>query len=560
METLPPGKLRFIPLGGVGEIGKNLYVYHVLDQLLIVDCGLKFPDEKMFGVDLVLPDVRYLVENKDAIQGIVITHGHEDHIGALSFVLPQLGPVPVYGPPLALGLAKNRLGERKLLSSVVLKEYGPDDVLRLGHFVVEPIRVSHSIPDSFALAIRTHAGTVIHTGDFKLDQTPVDGLLFDIPKLSRIAEEGVLALVSDTTNVERTGYVPSERIVAQTFDRILAEAPGRVIIASFASQVHRMQMAIDASKKYGRKIAAVGRSMAQNMDMAGALGYLTIPEGVRVRADDLGGLKPEQITILTTGSQGEPLAGLSRMAEGDHRQVTVQKGDTFVLSSSPIPGNESAVWRVVNKLFAKGAHVIYDGIMPVHVSGHGYAEELKLVLNIVNPQYVIPVHGERRMLSLYRKHAIEMGWLPEDAFILEIGDVLELDTEKGEIVDRIASGAVLVDGDTAQEIHEVVLRDRQYLSGDGFINVVVAVDAETGEILGGPDFLSRGFVFMDDASDLLEEAAELVRTAFRATSAGETDAAPDLDALQIELKQTLKKFFEKRTGRRPVILTLIMPV
>jgi len=560
LETLPPGKLRFIPLGGVGEIGKNLYVYHVLDQLLIVDCGLKFPDEKMFGVDLVLPDVRYLVENKDAIQGIVITHGHEDHIGALSFVLPQLGPVPVYGPPLALGLAKNRLGERKLLSSVVLKEYGPDDVLRLGHFVVEPIRVSHSIPDSFALAIRTHAGTVIHTGDFKLDQTPVDGLLFDIPKLSRIAEEGVLALVSDTTNVERTGYVPSERIVAQTFDRILAEAPGRVIIASFASQVHRMQMAIDASKKYGRKIAAVGRSMAQNMDMAGALGYLTIPEGVRVRADDLGGLKPEQITILTTGSQGEPLAGLSRMAEGDHRQVTVQKGDTFVLSSSPIPGNESAVWRVVNKLFAKGAHVIYDGIMPVHVSGHGYAEELKLVLNIVNPQYVIPVHGERRMLSLYRKHAIEMGWLPEDAFILEIGDVLELDTEKGEIVDRIASGAVLVDGDTAQEIHEVVLRDRQYLSGDGFINVVVAVDAETGEILGGPDFLSRGFVFMDDASDLLEEAAELVRTAFRATSAGETDAAPDLDALQIELKQTLKKFFEKRTGRRPVILTLIMPV
>lgn len=560
METLPPGKLRFIPLGGVGEIGKNLYVYHVLDQLLIVDCGLKFPDEKMFGVDLVLPDVRYLVENKDAIQGIVITHGHEDHIGALSFVLPQLGSVPVYGPPLALGLAKNRLGERKLLNSVVLKEYGPDDVLRLGHFVVEPIRVSHSIPDSFALAIRTHAGTVIHTGDFKLDQTPVDGLLFDIPKLSRIAEEGVLALVSDTTNVERTGYVPSERIVAQTFDRILAEAPGRVIIASFASQVHRMQMAIDASKKYGRKIAAVGRSMAQNMDMAGALGYLTIPEGVRVRADDLSGMKPEQITILTTGSQGEPLAGLSRMAEGDHRQVTVQKGDTFVLSSSPIPGNESAVWRVVNKLFAKGANVIYDGIMPVHVSGHGYAEELKLVLNIVNPQYVIPVHGERRMLSLYRKHAIEMGWLPEDAFILEIGDVLELDTEKGEIVDRVASGAVLVDGNTAQEIHEVVLRDRQYLSGDGFINVVVAVDAETGEILGGPDFLSRGFVFMDDASALLEEAAELVRSAFRATSAGEADAAPDLDALQIELKMSLKKFFEKRTGRRPVILTLIMPV
>ena len=559
METLPPGKLRFIPLGGVGEIGKNLYVYHVLDQLLIVDCGLKFPDEKMFGVDLVLPDVRYLVENKDAIQAIVITHGHEDHIGALSFVLPQLGGVPVYGPALALGLAKNRLGERKLLNSVILKEYGPDDVLRLGHFVVEPIRVAHSIPDSFALAIRTHAGTVIHTGDFKLDQTPVDGLLFDLPKLSRIAEEGVLAIVSDTTNIERAGYVPSERIVAQTFDRILADAPGRVIIASFASQIHRMQMAIDASKKYGRKIAAVGRSMAQNMDMAAALGYLSVPEGVRVRADDLSSLKPEQITILTTGSQGEPLAGLSRMAEGDHRQVTILPGDTVVLSSSPIPGNESAVWRVVNNLFGKGANVIYDQVMPVHVSGHGYAEELKLILNVVNPQYVIPVHGERRMLTLYGKHAREMGWLPEDIFLLEIGDVLELTSEKGEIVDRVPSGAVLVDSDMVKQIHEVVLRDRQYLSGDGFINVVVGIDSETGEVLGGPEFLSRGFVYMDDAVELLDEATELVRGLFKGSSAAE-EAPPDVDALQLEIKMVLKKFFERRTGRRPVILSLVMPV
>lgn len=560
METLPPGKLRFIPLGGIGEIGKNLYVYQVLDQLLIVDCGLKFPDEKMFGVDLVLPDVRWLVENRAAIQGIVITHGHEDHIGALSFVLPKLdNAVPVYGPPLALGLAKNRLGEKKLLDKVTLKEYGPDDVLRLGHFVVEPVRVSHSIPDSFALAIRTHAGTVIHTGDFKLDQTPVDGLLFDIPKLSRIAEEGILAIVSDTTNVERNGYVPSERIVGQTFDRVIGDAPGRVIIASFASQIHRMQMAVDSSKKYGRKVAAVGRSMAQNMDMAAALGYLSVPEGVRVRADDLGTLKPEQVTILTTGSQGEPLAGLSRMAAGDHRQVTVQKGDTVVLSSSPIPGNESAVWRVVNKLFALGANVIYDALMPVHVSGHGYSEELKLILNITNPQYVIPVHGERRMLTLYAKYAQEMGWLPEDVFVLELGDVLELDTNKGEIVDRIPAGAVLIDGDTSQEIHELVLRDRQFLANDGFLNVVVVLDAESGELIGGPEFLSRGCFYMDSSDALLAEAAEVVEKILEDEGA-EEEAPRENETLQNDIRASLKKFIEKRTGRRPVILTSVLRV
>ena len=557
METLPPGKLRFIPLGGIGEIGKNLYVYQVLDQLLVVDCGLKFPDEKMFGVDLVLPDVRWLVENRAAIQAIVITHGHEDHIGALSFVLPQLGnSVPVYGPALALGLAKNRLGEKRLLDKVKLIEYSADDVLQLGHFVVEPIRVSHSIPDSFALAVRTHAGTVVHTGDFKLDQTPVDGLLFDIPKLARIAEEGVLAIVSDTTNVERTGYVPSERIVGQTFDRVISEAPGRVIIASFASQIHRMQMALDSSKKYGRKVAAVGRSMAQNMDMAAALGYLSVPEGIRMRADDINGSKPEQITILTTGSQGEPLAGLSRMAGGDHRQVVIQKGDTVVLSSSPIPGNESAVWGVVNKLFTLGANVIYDSLMPVHVSGHGYSDELKLVLNITNPQYVIPVHGEQRMLHLYKKYAQEMGWLPEDVFVLELGDVLELDTEKGEVVDRVPSGAVLIDGDTGQEIHELVLRDRQFLANDGFVNVVVVLDSETSELIGGPEFLSRGCFYMDSADELLSEAADVVEKLLE----GEGDAPREPEALQGDIRNVLKRFFEKRVGRRPVILVSVMRV
>ncbi|MGC4045749.1 MAG: ribonuclease J [Armatimonas sp.] len=558
METLPAGKLRFISLGGVGEIGKNLYVYHVLDQLLIVDCGLKFPDERLFGVDLVVPDIRWLEERVSMIQGIVITHGHEDHIGALSFLLPKLPDVPVYGPPLALGLAKNRLGERKLIGKVSLNEYTQDDVLQLGHFVVEPIRVAHSIPDSFALAIRTPSGTVIHTGDFKLDQTPVDGQLFDIPKLSRIADEGILALVSDTTNVERPGYVPSERIVARTFDQILREAPGRVIIASFASQIHRMQMAIDASVKYGRKVTAAGRSMQQNMDMAANLGYLTIPEGVRIRAEDIGNYKHQELTILTTGSQGEPLAGLSRMSNDDHRHVRIEAGDTVILSATPIPGNESAVWRVVNELVARGANVIHDHLMPVHVSGHGYAEELKLVLNIVNPQYVIPVHGERRMLAHYGKLAEEMGWLPEDIFRLEIGDVLELDSTRGRVIDRVPGGASLIHSDTGREIHEVVVRDRQILSDEGFVVAILVLDPETGELATAPQVVSRGVVYVDHHPELMEEAVTLIEEIVN--TAAEAGPAPIPDTLHGEVRQALKKLFDKRTGHRPLILTEVLTI
>lgn len=555
METLPPGKLRFIPLGGVGEIGKNMYAYQVLDQILIVDCGLKFPDEKMYGVDIVIPDIRYLLEHKEAIQGVVLTHGHEDHIGALAYVMPQLPGVPVYGPRLALGLAKGRLAERRVLDKMTLREFGPDSVIELGHFRIEPIQVAHSIPDSFALAIQTPAGTVIHTGDFKLDQTPVDGRLFDIPKLSRFAEAGVLALVTDTTNIERPGYVPSERIVAQTFDRVIREAPGRVIIASFASQIHRMQMAIDTSLKLGRKVAAVGRSMAQNMDMAASMGYLNIPEGVRIRAEDLGQYKPNQVTVLTTGSQGEPLAGLSRMASDDHRQVRIQKGDTVILSASPIPGNEDAVWRVVNNLISRGAKVIYDALMPVHVSGHGNAEELKLVLNIVNPQYVIPVHGENRMLALYAQTAEQMGWLAEDIFRLEIGDVLEMDESRGQVIDRVPSGAVLVDGSGAAGVHEVVLRDRQHLAEDGFVVIVATVNSENGELISGPEILSRGFVYMDHSEELIADATNHVREMLTNLPG---EGPREFEALEHEVRSSLKKFLEKRTNRRPMILPLIM--
>jgi len=562
LETLPEGKLRFIPLGGVGEIGKNMYAYHVRDQILVVDCGLKFPDENMYGVDVVVPDVRWLVEHRDAIQAILITHGHEDHIGGLAYVMPQLPGVPIYGPRLALGLAKHRLGEKRLLDSLDLREFGPDDVLEIGHFSVEPIQVAHSIPDSFAFAIRTPAGTVIHTGDFKFDQTPVDGRLFDVGKLARIADEGVLALVSDTTNIERPGYVPSERIVGQTFDRVFREAPGRVIIASFASQIHRMQMAVDCALRHGRKVAAIGRSMSQNMDMAASLGYLTVPQGVRVRGDEMNGRKPKDLCILTTGSQGEPLAGLARMANGDHRQVTIKEGDTIILSATPIPGNEDAVYRVINGLIERGAQVIYESLMPVHVSGHGNAEELKLVLNIANPQYVIPVHGEARMMALYGKTAEDMGWLREDIFRLDIGDVLELDEGAGRVIDRIPSGSVLVDPSGLAGIHEVVLKDRQQLAHEGFVVCVVALDAETGALVSGPELISRGFVYMDQNEEMMDEAINQVRALFapRRGASAEDGSPRDLEVLKGDIRGTLKRFFEKRTQRRPVILPTILEV
>jgi len=456
---------------------------------------------------------------------------------------------------LALGLARGRLAERRVLDQMTLREFGADDVIQIGHFIVEPIQVAHSIPDSFAFAIRTPAGNIIHTGDFKFDQTPVDGRLFDVAKLARISEEGVLALVSDTTNVERPGYVPTERIVGQTFERVFREAPGRVIIASFASQIHRMQMAVDCSLKLGRKVATIGRSISQNFEMAQSLGYLTVPEGIRLRGDDINSLPQNQLTILTTGSQGEPLAGLSRMASDEHRQVRIQEGDTVILSASPIPGNEDAVWRVVNRLIGRGANVIYDSLMPVHVSGHGNQEELKLVLNITNPQYVVPVHGEHRMMALYAKIAEEMGWLRDDIFRLEIGDVLELDDAHGKVVDRVPSGSVLVDGSGTAGIHEVVLRDRQHLAEDGFVVVVAALNAETGELVSGPEILSRGFVYVDQSADLLTDATAHVKELLtNLPGAGPRDT----DAIQSDVRQSLKKFLEKRTNRRPLILPLIM--
>jgi len=552
---LPTDRLQIIPLGGIGEIGKNMTAVVCGDEILIIDCGLAFPTAEMLGVDLVIPDITYLIENKSKIKGIVLTHGHEDHIGALAWVLHDLPRVPVYGTPLTLGFTKSKLSEYKQLSNAVLKEFKPGDYVNIGNnFDVEPVRVAHSIPDAVALAIHTPAGTLVHTGDFKFDQTPVDDQLFDITRMARIGEEGVLILLSDTTNVERAGYVPSERIVGETFDAVFREAKKRVIIACFASNVHRVQQAVDKCVKYKRRIALLGRSMERNMDVAQQLGHLKIPDGLRIKADDIENLPPHEVCVVTTGAQGEPMASLSRMAIDDHKSITVREGDTVIVSATPIPGNEDAVWRTVNHLFARGANVIYDPLMPVHVSGHGYQEELRLMLNLVNPRYVMPVHGEYRMLARYARMAQEMGWPATDIVRSEIGDIVEVCEESVKIVGKAPHGKVLIDGTGVGDVSDIVLHDRKHLGNDGFLVIVVGLDRETSELVVGPEVSSRGFVFMDESEALIEEIKQ---------RAGEIlgeleEVEPDIPAIATNLRNAIGKMLYKKTSRRPLIMPIIL--
>jgi ribonuclease J len=526
------------------------------DQIIVIDCGLSFPSAEQMGVDLVIPDVSYLLEHQDMVQGIILTHGHEDHIGALAYVLKQIN-VPVYGTRLTIAFTKGKLSEHRMLDKVKLHVFTPEDRFRVGRFDVEPFRVSHSIPDAVGFAVHTPAGTLVHTGDFKFDQTPVDGQLFDIARLTRIGQDGVLVLLSDSTNVERPGFVPSERIIGDTFDRIFREAQRRVIIACFASNVHRVQQAVDVSVRYGRKVALMGRSMERNMELAQQMGYLRIPEGTRIRADEIEDFFPQQVTVITTGSQGEPMSGLSRMAVDEHRKIKIVPGDTVILSASAVPGNEDAVWRTVNHLFRRGANVIYDSIAPVHVSGHAYAEELKLVLNIVDPQYVMPVHGEYRMIHHYAKIAEEMGWPTEDIIRAEIGDIVAVNEDVAGIVGRVEKcGAVLVDGTTVGDVGDVVLRDRQHIGQDGFLVIVVAISEDTGEIVNGPEVVSRGFVYMDQSEDLVEEIKKVIREKIANLPAEEEDWL----VVQQDLRDAVGKFLFKRTQRRPMILPIILDV
>ncbi len=545
--------LQIIPLGGIGEIGKNMTAVRCGDQILVIDCGLSFPSEDQLGVDLVIPDISYLLEHREMVQGIILTHGHEDHIGALAFVLKQLN-VPIYGTRLTIGFTRGKLSEYRVLDKAKLHTFSATDKFKVGMFEVEPFRVAHSIPDAVGFAVHTPAGTLVHTGDFKFDQTPVDGQLFDIARLTRIGQKGVLVLLSDCTNVERKGFVPSEKIVGESFDQIFRDAPKR-IMACFASNVHRVQQAVDMSVKNGRKVALMGRSMERNMEMAQQMGYLKIPEGTRIRADEIEEYFPQQVTVITTGSQGEPMAALSRMAVDDHRKIKIVAGDTVIVSASAIPGNESAVYRTINHLFRRGANVLYDGTVTVHVSGHGYSEELKLMLNLVEPQYVMPVHGEYRMLHMYSQIAEEMGWPPEDIIRAEIGDIIEVGEDTAGVIGRVEkSGAVLIDGTGIGDVSEVVLRDRMHIGADGFLVLVVGISQETGAILSGPEVISRGFVYMDQSQELVDEIKNVIIEKIKNLPSEDNDFL----VVQNDLRDAVGKFIHKKTQRRPMILPILL--
>ncbi|MCG0278609.1 MAG: ribonuclease J [Thermanaeromonas sp.] len=548
-------KISLIPLGGLGEIGRNMMLVRYGGNILVIDCGLIFPEDEMFGVDVVIPDVSYLLENRHMVRGIIVTHGHEDHIGALPYVLKDLN-VPVYGTKLTLALLQAKLKEYGV-TGFRLQQVKPRDVLKLGPFRVEFIRVSHSIADSVGLAIHTPVGTIVHTGDFKIDHTPIDGEVFDFYKFAQLGEEGVLVLLSDSTNVERPGFTMSERAVGQTFDEVFRKAKERIIVASFASNIHRIQQVISIAHKYNRKVAIAGRSMLNVVNIACELGYLTIPPGTLVELDEIVHLPKNKTVIISTGSQGEPMSALTRMAMAEHRQVEIMPGDTVIISALPIPGNEKLVARIVDQLFRQGADVYHEAVDGVHVSGHASQEELKLMISLVKPKFFVPIHGEYRMLIKHANLAQELGIPPENIFVVENGQVLEFTREKGYIAGRVPAGRVLVDGLGVGDVGNIVLRDRKQLAQDGILIVVLTLNKDTGAIMAGPDIVSRGFVYVREAEELIEEAKAKVR---QALDRCEERKITDWSTIKANVRETLSKFLYEKTRRRPMILPIIMEV
>ncbi len=549
-------KVRLVPLGGLGEVGKNMMVVEYGDDIIIVDAGVMFPDDEMYGVDLVIPDTGYLADKKDRIRGILITHGHEDHIGGLPYVLPMLGFPPIYATRLTHGLIMVKLKEHRLLEKTVINVVTPGDHVQLGESDVEFFRVNHSIPDATGVVIHTPAGAVVHTGDYKFDYTPVDGKPADIGTLARIGNEGVLVMMGDSTRIESPGFTPSERVINDSFDKIFANAPGRIIIATFASLISRVQQVVDVAARYERFVALVGRSMVNNVQMAIELGYLNIPKGTLIRAEDITKFRPDQVTIICTGSQGEPTSALTRIANQDHRLVHIQAGDTIVLSATPVPGNEKMVNRTINNLFRQGAEVYYQAIATVHVSGHAAQEELKLMLNLVRPKFFMPVHGEYRQLVLHAKLAYSLG-IPEDHIVVaEDGDIIEVSDESIKTVGHTTSGNVYVDGLSVGDVGQIVLRDRKVLSQDGILMAILTVDKETGQPLAGPDIVSRGFVYMRDAEELLDSAKDRVLESF----IGLNGHASDWSFVKDKIKHTLSDFLYEKTRRRPMILPIVVEV
>ena len=541
--------LKIIPLGGVGQIGKNMMVFEYEDQLLIVDCGLMFPESDMLGIDIVIPDMDYVFERKDQVRAIVVTHGHEDHVGGLPYLMRHI-QAPLYTTRLTRGLIEVKLKEHHLLDSAELHTVSPEDVLNLEPFTVEFFRVCHSIPDGVGLGITTPVGLVVHSGDFKFDQTPVDGKLTDFAKLAELGGRGVLVLLSDSTNSETAGQTPSEQVVGETFDRIFAQAKGRIIVATFASNISRVQQVVDTARKYERRIGIIGRSMVNYAKRAAELGYLDLSPDELLTPQQMNQLPPHKVAIACTGSQGEPTSALVRMALGEHRNVNIRPGDSVIVSATPIPGNEELINRTINNLFRAGAEVFHHARMQVHVSGHASREEHKLMLNLIQPRFFVPIHGEYRHLVQHARMAEQVGVPRENIFVVESGTVLEFGPDWGRVNGQVTEGHVMVDGLGIGDVGNVVLRDRHLLSKNGFVVVVVVVDADTGEVIVGPDIITRGFVYIRESGDLIEEASQCVREALQ-HGAGRA-------AANAEVKNSLASFFYEQTKRRPMILPVVM--
>ncbi len=543
--------LRIIPLGGLGEFGKNMMVYQYGDAIVIVDAGLMFPEEDMPGVDLVIPDISFLAENAEKIQAIILTHGHEDHIGALPYLLREVH-APVYSAPLTLGLVRNKLKEHKLPHEVDLREIDDHTLMEIGPFRIEFIHLCHSIPDALAVALHTPVGTILHVSDFKFDPHPVDGRITDEAKLRRLGEEGVRVLLSDSTNAERPGFTPSEQELEKTLDEIIGNAQGRVILATFASNISRVQQVINVATRHGRKVGVTGRSMIQNTRMATELGYLTPPPGGLLTPDKMNHLPPDQVVVVCTGSQGEPTSALVRMSRGEYRHLKIGPGDTVIVSATPIPGNEKMIQRTLDNLFRLGADVFYDELFDVHVSGHGSRQDLKKLIELTRPEYFIPIHGEYRQLVLHARLAQEMGVPKDHTFVIEDGQCMAVTPEGVMTGDAVTSGRVFVDGSGVGDIGAMVLRERRRLSRDGFLAVIIGLDEESGDVILGPEILTRGFVYVDESEQFLEDAKDVIWDVL--------DEFEETAQVIKYVKKRLADFCYKETRRRPMILPVVVEV
>lgn len=555
MKKKQEHRIRIIPLGGLNEIGKNMLVVEVNDEIVVIDCGLAFPEDEMLGVDLVIPDISYLIKNREKVRALILTHGHEDHIGAIPYVLRDLN-IPIYGTKLTLGLVEIKLMEFGIdLNSVKLFTVRAGDVISFNNMRIEFIRTTHSIADSVAVAIHTPLGPIVHTGDFKVDFTPIEGEPIDLIRFAELGKQGVLALLCDSTNAERPGFTLSEKTVGATFDRIFSQAQGRVIVATFSSHIHRVQQVINSAEKQGRKICVLGRSMVNVVNKALELGYLKMPDGMLIDVDELDNYPPNKIVLITTGSQGEPMSALSRMASAEHKKVGIIPGDVVIISAAPIPGNEKFVNRVINDLFKQGAQVIYEDIDDIHVSGHACQEEIKLIHNLTRPKYSIPVHGEFKHLIHHAKLAMELG--EKNVFVLENGKVLEITKDGAKVVGMVQAGNVLVDGLGVGDVGNVVLRDRRHLAQDGLFIVVLTIDSSTRDVISGPDIITRGFIYIRESEPLIEEAKRVIKDVLYFCNKNDIT---EPNAIKVILKDNLRNFLFEKTRRNPMIIPIITEI